>query len=117
KVRRLSSFFNLTKAPLTGAPDAFLITPCTPVVFCAHNTWMQTTTAAKNTATFKPQCPDMVFSSFDLLRIIRSSTKDARNTESQFTGEFEIGRFLHLKSEIQNLKLNFSPICDFGFRI
>ncbi len=29
---------------------------------------------------------------------------------------FEIGRVLHLKSEIRNFGLD-SPICDFGFRI
>jgi hypothetical protein len=40
------------------------------------------------------------------------------------TGNFELGRFLHLKSEIRNFKLDCamslasaSPICYFGFRI
>src|SRR5262245_20987420 len=38
KVSRFWSFFNLTKAPATGCPDASLTTPVTVPLFCAEAT-------------------------------------------------------------------------------
>src|SRR5438874_9551343 len=60
KVRRRSAFFNFTNAPVTGCPDASLMTPCTePRSSAAQTDWVETSTApaASKTARFRRIVP------------------------------------------------------------
>jgi hypothetical protein len=53
KVNRLSAFFNFTKAPASGDPEASLTTPWTLPVFCAHSE-LQATAKTANTNAMGP---------------------------------------------------------------